>query len=152
MIPRVASVSGSSTTSMSVCASRRFRPVRARKAGDAGQRLRARAPAGDLEAQRPELGRGVLAQHAQAEHADLDVGGLRLLVVVRPDALALLALVAAQLAQVNERVHDHPLAHPVGEIGIDHPHDRLVGQSGIGEEMIDAGAEREDRLEGWEGP
>ena len=35
----------------------------------------------------------------------------------------------------------------VGEIGIDHPHDRPVRQGGIGEQMIDAGAEREDRLE-----
>ena len=72
-----------------------------------------RAPAGDLEAERLELRRGVLAQHAEAEHADLDVAGLGLLVVVRPDALALLALVAAQLAQMDERVHDDPLAHPV---------------------------------------
>ena len=86
-------------------------------------------------------------QDAEAEHADLDLGGLRLIVVVGPDALALLALVAAQLAQMRERVHDHPFAHPLGEIGIDHAHDWAIGQGGIGEEMIDAGAEREDRLE-----
>ena len=117
------------------------------EAGDAAERLFARAPAGDLEAERAELRRGVCAEDAEAEHADLDLGRLRLIVVVRPQAFALLALVAAQLAQVRERVHDHPLAHPRGEIGIDHPHDRPVGQSGIGEQMIDAGAEREDRLE-----
>ena len=54
------------------------------EAGDAAERLLARAPAGDLEAERAELQRGVLAQDAEAEHADLDVGRLRLIVVVRP--------------------------------------------------------------------
>ena len=38
------------------------------------------------------------------------------------------------------------------EVGIDDAHDRRVGQGRIGEEMIDAGAEREDRLEGSAGP
>ena len=41
-------------------------------------------------------------------------------------------------------MHDNPLAHAVGEIGIDHAHDRPIRESGIGEEMIDAGAEREN--------
>ena len=75
-----------------------------------------------------------------------------LLVVVLPEPFALLAFVAPQLAQVGERMHDHPLAHAVGEIGIDHAHDRLIRESRIGEEMIHAGAEREDRPEGWEVP
>ncbi len=132
---------------MSVVASMRFEARGPIEAGDAGQRLFARAPAGDLEAERAELGRRVLAQDAEAEHADLDVACLRLIVVVRPDALALLALVAAQLAQVRERMHDHPFAHAVGEIGIDHADDRAIRQGGIGEKMIDARAEREDRFE-----
>ena len=54
------------------------------EAGDAGQRLFARAPAGDPEAERAELQCGVRAEDAEAEHADLDVGRLRLIVVVRP--------------------------------------------------------------------
>ena len=66
-------------------------------------------------------------------------------VVVLPDPLALLAFVAAQLAQMDERMHDDPFAHAVGEIGIDDAHDRLIGKSGIGEEVIDARAERENR-------
>ena len=89
-----------SASSMSVCATRRF-TLRARKARETGQRLRARAPARDLEAQRLQLGRGVSAHHAQSKHADLDVAGLGLLVVVLLDALALLAFVAAQLARMN---------------------------------------------------
>src|ERR1700734_3072794 len=107
MIPRVASVSGSSTTSMSVCASMRFSPSAPEKQVTSGS-------------------------------------GFGLTIVVVPDASALLALVAAQLAQVDERVHDHPLAHAVGEIGVDHAHDRLIGESGIGEEMIHAGPKREN--------
>ena len=58
--------------------------------------------------------------------------------------LALLAFVAAQLAQVGERMHDHPLAHAIGEIGIYHACDRPIWESGIGEEMIHAGPEREN--------
>jgi len=69
----------------------------------------------------------------QSKHADLKVAGFRLLVVVRPDLRALLTLVAAQLAQMDERMHDDPFAHAVGEIGIDHAHDRLIWESGIGE-------------------
>ena len=49
-----------------------------------------------------------LPMHAQSEHADLDIAGLGLPVVVLPQALALLAFVAAQLPQVNERVHRRP--------------------------------------------
>ena len=70
----------------------------AMEAGDAAERLFARTPAGDPEAERAELQRGVCAEDTEAEHADLDLGRLRLIVVVRPQALALLALVAAQLA------------------------------------------------------
>src|ERR1700735_5318571 len=46
---------------------------------------------------------------------------------------------------MGKRMHDHPLAHAGGEIGIDHPDDWLIGQSGIGEEMVHAGAKRHDR-------
>ena len=117
MIPRVASVSGSSTMSMSVIASIRSRPsVPWKQATPLSDFSLALQPA-TLKPSAPSLDRGVFAKHAQAQHADMDLGGLRLIVVVGPDSLALLALVAPQLAQVRERVHDHPLAHPAGEIG-----------------------------------
>ena len=47
---------------------------------------------------------------------------------------------------MDERVHDDPFAHPVAEVRVDYPHDRRVGQGGVGEQMIDARAKREDRL------
>ena len=121
------------------------------EAGDAVERLLARAPAGDPEAERAELQCGVCAEDAKAEHADLDLGGLRLIVIVRPQAFALLTLVAAQLAQVRERVHDHPLAHPRGEVGIDDAHNQ-AGPAGL-DRRIDDRRRRPARRSprGWAG-
>ena len=145
MSPRVESVSGRRTTSMSVCASRRFRPSAPEKHSTPGSDFSlALQPATAKPSASASLPRPCPRRRGRARR--LDLGGFRLVVVIRPDALALLALVAAQLAQMRERVHDDPFAHAVGEIGIDHAHDRLLGQRGVGEEMIDAGAEREDRL------
>ncbi len=61
--------------------------------------------------------------------------------------LALLALVAAELAQMQQRVQHDPFAHARGEVGVDDAHDRNLRQARVLEQMIDAGAEREDRLE-----
>ncbi len=58
--------------------------------------------------------------------------------------LALLSFVTPQLSQMDERVHDDPFAHAGGEIRVDHTDNRLVRESGVGEEMIDASAKRED--------
>ena len=61
---------------------------------------------------------------------------------------ALLVVVeAALIAQVHEAVQHHVLAHAMGEIVLRHAHDRHVRQIGIAHQMIDAGAEREERLE-----
>ena len=48
---------------------------------------------------------------------------------------------------VQQHLHDDPFAHPRGEFGIDDAHDGNVGQTRIGQYVIDAGAEREDRPE-----
>ena len=42
---------------------------------------------------------------------------------------------------------DDPLGHALGQVGADDPHDRHVGEAGLEDEMVDAGAEREDRRE-----
>ena len=148
MRPRVAPVSGRSTTSMSVIASSASRPSAPWKQTTPGCDFSACAPAGDVEAERFELERRVEAEHAEAEHADLDVAPPRLIVVVRPDALALLALVAAELAQMRERVHDDPFAHPRrSDRDRRRARSGASGRAGSAKQMIDAGAEREDRLE-----
>jgi hypothetical protein len=48
---------------------------------------------------------------------------------------------------MQQHVQHHVLGHANGEIGFDVAHDRHVGQIRIGENMLDAGAEREDRLQ-----
>jgi hypothetical protein len=47
----------------------------------------------------------------------------------------------------HQDMQGNVLGHPHGEIGIDDSHHRHVGQLGIGEEIVGASAEREDRLE-----
>ena len=129
---------------MSVCASKSLSPSAPEKQATSGNDFRLALQPATVKPSAFSLAAASLPMTPNPKHADLDVAGLGLLVVVFPDTLALLAFVAAQLAQMDERMHDDPFAHPVGEIGIDHPHDRLIGQSGIGEEMIDAGAERDN--------
>ena len=71
----------------------------------------------------------------------------RLALVLGPDLFLLLAVVAPELAVMQQDLQHHPFAHARGEVGIDDAHDRRVGQARIDEQMIDAGAEREDRFE-----
>ena len=115
--------------------------------GDPVEIARRPAPAGDVEADRGELARRVGAEHAEPEQADAHFGGRGLVVVVGPDRLVLLPVVHALLAQVDQRMQDDPFAHAVAQVGIDRADDRRFGQKGIAEEMVDAGAEREDRRE-----
>jgi hypothetical protein len=48
---------------------------------------------------------------------------------------------------LHQHVQHHVLRHAHGEIGIDDAHDRHVGQIRIRDDVIDAGAERKDRLQ-----
>ena len=133
---------------MSVRARNGRQTLRAGEDGDAVDRLRRAAPARDVEAHDPELPRRVPPEHAEAHDPDPDLAGRRLMAVVEPEPLALLGVVAALLAQVSEAVQDDVLAHAVRQVGIDHAHDRHVGQRRVVHEVVDAGAEREDRREG----
>ena len=114
---------------MSVRARNASSPSVAGEDGEAVDRLRRAAPAGDVEAHDRELARRVLPEHAEAHDADPHLARRRLAAVVEPELLALLRVVAALLAQVHEAVQDDVLAHPVGQVGIDHAHDRHVGQA-----------------------
>ena len=116
------------------------------KAFDAGKRLRRAAKAGDAEAEPRQRRGGGRAEHAEPHHADRDRARHRLRVLV-PDALALLDVVKPLAAVMQQHVQHHVLGHANGEIGFDVAHDRHVGQIRIGENMLDAGAEREDRLQ-----
>ena len=100
-------------------------------------------PAGDVEAHHGELARGVRAEFAKAHHADAHVLGGGLHVVVVPDLLVLLVIIHALLAMMQQHMQQHPFAHAHRQVGIDHARDRNVWQVGIGEDEIDAGAERE---------
>jgi len=64
-----------------------------------------------------------------------------------PHALALLGIVEAMATVMHQHVQHHILRHAHGEIGIDDAHDRHVGQIRIGDDVIDAGTERKDRLQ-----
>ena len=109
----------------------RIEPVGAVEASDAVDGARRAAPARDVEADRRKLARRVGAEHAKAHDADANIGGRRLLDVLVPDLLILLPIVHALLAMMDQRVQHHPFAHPVAQIGIDHPHDRNIGKLGI---------------------
>ena len=64
-----------------------------------------------------------------------------------PAAFALLRIVEPLAAVMHQHVQHDVFRHPHGEIGIDDPHDRHIGQLGIRDEVIDAGAERKNRLQ-----
>ena len=64
-----------------------------------------------------------------------------------PDPLALLHIVKPLTPVVGEHVQHDVFGHAHGQIGIDDAHDGHIGQIGIGKNMIDAGAEREDHFE-----
>jgi len=67
--------------------------------------------------------------------------------MLMPHALALLRVVESLAAMMQQGVQHDVLGHPHGEIGIDDAHNRHVGQIRIGEDMVDASAQRKDRLQ-----
>ncbi len=105
------------------------------------------APARDVEAHDGELAGGILPEDAEPHDADPDVARGRLVAVVLPHMRALLRVVAALLAQVHQAVQDDIFAHAVGEVVVDDTRDRHVRQVGIAHQVVDAGAEGEDRLQ-----
>ncbi len=147
-IPAVSAVSGIMATRMSDEATTGVEAGLAMVHLHAVDRLRPAAPAGDLEAHGAQLHGRVLAEDAHAEKADADVARLRLVPQVDPLLFALEAVVDAHPAKGHEAVHDDIFGHAGGEVGIDDAHHRhALGQPLVLEQVIDAGAEREDGVE-----
>ena len=144
MIPRVVSVSGSSTTSISVCASMRSSPSAPEKQATSGSDFGLALQPATLKPSALSLATASLPITPNPSTPIWTSLALGWVVVARPNARALLTLVSAQLSQMDERMHDDPFAHTGGEIGVDHACDRLIREGRIGEEMIHAGAEREN--------
>ncbi len=67
--------------------------------------------------------------------------------MLMPDFFALLRPVEPQAAMMQEHVQDHVLAHPRREIPVHHADERHRRQQRIADEVIDAGAQRENRLQ-----
>jgi hypothetical protein len=72
------------------------------------------------------------------------------LIVIAPQALALLGIIEALATVDHQHVQRHVLGHAHSEIGIDDADQRHVGEFRVTGEMINAGAEREDCLQIWE--
>ena len=60
--------------------------------------------------------------------------------------------VAELLAVMEQHLEHHPFGHPPGQVVADDAGDRHVRQAVDEDDMLDAGAEREDRLEVGQGP
>lgn len=131
---------------MSVRARKASRPRVAVKRLDARHRYGPAAPARHPEAEADEHRGRVAPEDAQPEHAHAHVGRRRL-ANFPPAPLALGTEVGKLPPVMQQHLQRHPFGHALGEVRADHAHDRHGGQPGLEDEMVDAGAEREDRLE-----
>jgi hypothetical protein len=61
--------------------------------------------------------------------------------------LALLRLEGRLIAVIAQHVQQHIFGYAGGQVGIDHPRHRHLRQIGIDEQMIGAGAHRQDQLQ-----
>ena len=121
--------------------------ARAGEGADAGKGLPRRAPARDIEAERLQLSRRVGAELAHAHDADAHILRGGLVGILLPQLLVLLAIIEPLLAMMQEHMQHHPFGHALREVGVDDARHRDRGQMRVDEHMIDARAEREDRLE-----
>ncbi len=96
--------------------------------GNAIALLGTAAPAGHLEAHHRQLARGIEPELAEAEDADPHAGGRRL-VARRPAPGPLVIERAQHLAMVKQHVQHDIFRHAHGEVGVDHAHQRHVGQA-----------------------
>ena len=110
--------------------------------------LRARDQPGNLKADALQNRCGIAAKFAEPHDADRDLTRRRL-IVLEPDAVALLRIVEPLPAMEHQRVQHDVFGHALRQVAIDDPHDRHIRKCRIADEMIDAGAEREDRFEIW---
>ena len=86
------------------------------------------------------------AEIAEPHNADRYVAGRPLWRLV-PDLLRLLRAIEHALAVMVEHPPDDIFGHVLGQIVGNHLDDRHVGQAGIGEDVVDTGADREDRAQ-----
>ena len=106
--------------------------------------LFAAAPAIDAEAGGQQHLRGGAAELAETHDADRNVVR-RTLRRLAPDLPLLLGAVEHALAVMVEHPPEHVFGHVLGEVVGDDAHDRHVRKRRVGEDVIDAGADREDR-------
>jgi hypothetical protein len=82
----------------------------------------------------------------QSHDADGHLTGSRL-IMVAPKSLPLLRVVETLAAMNEQHVQHHIFDHAGREIGIDDAHDRNGWKRWIAEEVVDAGAQGEDRFQ-----
>ena len=122
-MPRVAGVSGNSTTRMSVALRNGTSPLSPWKVATPAIACCAAAPAIDAEAERQQrLGRRP-AEIAEPHDADRNVAGRPLRRLV-PDLALLLRAIERALAVVVEHAPDDVLGHVLRQVFGDDPHDR----------------------------
>ena len=87
------------------------------------------------------------AEHAKAHHADPPLPGGRIVDVV-PHSGRFLRLKLRRAPMEAQDMQQHIFGHACGQPVIDHAHDRdVLRQLGVREDVLDPGAEPEDRLE-----
>ncbi|MCY1246949.1 hypothetical protein D9M72_602280 [compost metagenome] len=100
--------------------------------------LRPAAPAGDIEAERLELGYGIATENPQSHDADSHFMGRWLARVFVPDAVLLLFAVVCAKTMMIKHLPDDIFGHAHGEVIGDDAYERHVRNVGIVKDMIHA--------------
>ncbi len=108
--------------------------------------FRRAAPARDLEAEPRQRIRHIPPDHAKPHHADRNLAG-GWLIVGAPKFLALLGVVEPLPPVVHQHVHHDIAGDALRQIVVGDASERHRRQRRIRQQMIDAGAQIDDRLE-----
>src|SRR5205807_8894009 len=106
------------------------------------------APSRGLETETTKRARNITSDYAETHHADRDLARRRL-IMRAPQPLALLRVVEPLAPMVHQRMQNDIFGDARGEVGMCDARDRNTRQRRIGEQLIDARAEIDDRLEVW---
>ena len=107
------------------------------------------APAGDVEAHHPSLRAASCPSTPSPMMPTRTSCAAGLEAVVEPELLRAAARRRRRCwRRCIEAMQHDVLAHAVRQVGVDDAHDRHVGQLRVADEMVDAGAEREQHLRG----
>ena len=109
--------------------------------------LRATAPAGEIEAEQPQLFSRIAPEHTEAHDADSDFMSRRLAAILMPDMILLLLAITLSETVMVQHLPDDIFGHAHGKIVGDDAHQRYIGNPVIAEDVIDACAQREDHLQ-----